>query len=360
MIYINKISTLIFLIVILTALTGCSSKKTNWKNSTVLEIEFQNNKFIEEKKFKKFDNKLKEILAKNNLYTDFIYHDYDNPLHIIINLTENHKNIDTLTEKLKEEMGDITLSVWTKSSLDINFSYEEGDFLYFDVVPEENQKKTQSMPIKEIEEVFSKRLEEEGIKKFIIYNFRRDNFFVVLPKHDEMDRIINILEQRGLVEFKEQSPKDPNIWETVLIGEKIKYAEASNIGAAVAFELKPDAIEEFADITERNIQKTIGIYLDGKEVSAPVIQSAISDGHGQIIIESGDNPEEKAQFIAKFLRSGPLPISIKFKGKAVIYKKRPVNILNLTIMFLVFPLCIIIFALLEYLIKGRKTSNTNN
>jgi SecD/SecF fusion protein len=51
---------------------------------------------------------------------------------------------------------------------------------------------------------------------------------------------------------------------------------------SVRFELKPQARDRFGRLTEENIGRQLAIVLDGEVQSAPVIQSAITGGTGQI------------------------------------------------------------------------------
>ncbi len=62
--------------------------------------------------------------------------------------------------------------------------------------------------------------------------------------------------------------------------------------------------KRFADLTAANIGKRFAIVLDGKVLSAPVIQSPILDGHGQI---TGGFTAEGAAELSMLLRSGALP-----------------------------------------------------
>jgi preprotein translocase subunit SecD len=68
----------------------------------------------------------------------------------------------------------------------------------------------------------------------------------------------------------------------------------------------------FEKITGANIQRRFAIILDGRISSAPVIQSKIAGGHGQITMGSGD-PEKQlkdSKELELVLRSGALPAPI--------------------------------------------------
>jgi TRAP-type C4-dicarboxylate transport system substrate-binding protein len=64
----------------------------------------------------------------------------------------------------------------------------------------------------------------------------------------------------------------------------------------------------FAEITAANIGQRFAVVLDGQVLTAPVIQSMIPGGQGQI---TGDFTSEEAQTLAVLLTSGALPASLE-------------------------------------------------
>ena len=50
----------------------------------------------------------------------------------------------------------------------------------------------------------------------------------------------------------------------------------------VDFQLTPDGTKQFAEITGRNIGRRLSIVIDGRLITAPMIQSSITGGKGQI------------------------------------------------------------------------------
>jgi preprotein translocase subunit SecD len=76
----------------------------------------------------------------------------------------------------------------------------------------------------------------------------------------------------------------------------------------IAFTLKPDASQTFADYTSSHVQQYLAIVLDKHVISAPIIQSAITDGQGVI---QGSFTRDAANALAVQLRYGSLPIPLK-------------------------------------------------
>jgi protein-export membrane protein SecD/preprotein translocase SecF subunit len=75
-----------------------------------------------------------------------------------------------------------------------------------------------------------------------------------------------------------------------------------------AFTLTPSAADRFARFTESNIGKRLAIVLDDTVLSAPAIQSRISD-RGRI---SGSATRQESEDLALNLRAGSLPAGVKF------------------------------------------------
>ena len=74
----------------------------------------------------------------------------------------------------------------------------------------------------------------------------------------------------------------------------------------IGFSLTPEGAPKFAELTRSNIKKRLAIVLDQRVVSAPVINSEISD---QGVIE-GSFTNEQAADLSLVLRSGSLPASL--------------------------------------------------
>jgi preprotein translocase subunit SecD len=102
------------------------------------------------------------------------------------------------------------------------------------------------------------------------------------------------------------------IFHTVMTGHVIQDARVAtdpNTGDyIVQFELTSDGSDEFADYTSSHVGQILGIVLDKRVVSAPSINSAITQGEG--IIE-GSFTYESALDLANFLRYGALPVPLK-------------------------------------------------
>ncbi|MBL0058479.1 MAG: protein translocase subunit SecD [Elusimicrobia bacterium] len=82
----------------------------------------------------------------------------------------------------------------------------------------------------------------------------------------------------------------------------------SGVAPHVALEFGDEGAKQFAQVTEANVNRNLAIVLDGVVQSAPVIRTAIRDGHA--IIE-GQFTAEDAKFLKSVLQAGALPAPLE-------------------------------------------------
>ncbi|MBI5840880.1 MAG: protein translocase subunit SecD [Chloroflexi bacterium] len=103
----------------------------------------------------------------------------------------------------------------------------------------------------------------------------------------------------------------PTVYHTVMTGAGLQDASVSRSTLGeyqIAFVLKSDSSDLFAEYTSSHVNQYLAIVLDKQVISVPVINQAITDGQGMI---SGSFTQESANTLAVQLRSGALPIPIK-------------------------------------------------
>lgn len=101
----------------------------------------------------------------------------------------------------------------------------------------------------------------------------------------------------------------------LLTGDMVKDA-SKQVGAKdanspsvpyVALEFDEEGKQRFADATKNNIGKVIYIVMDEEIISAPVVQSAITNGQAMI---TGQFSGEEAEELASLIRAGSLPFNL--------------------------------------------------
>ena len=75
----------------------------------------------------------------------------------------------------------------------------------------------------------------------------------------------------------------------------------------IALEFDDDGKKLFEDITRKNLNKVVAIYLDGNVISAPRVQSVITTGDAVI---TGGFTIAEAKILARRLNSGALPVPV--------------------------------------------------
>ena len=97
----------------------------------------------------------------------------------------------------------------------------------------------------------------------------------------------------------------------MLIGTDLKDAQAAtnqqNGQNVVNLEFTDEGAKKFADLTTKNVGRTIAILLDGEVLTAPNVREPILGGKAEI---SGQKTLEEAQNLAVVLRSGALPVKV--------------------------------------------------
>ena len=106
--------------------------------------------------------------------------------------------------------------------------------------------------------------------------------------------------------------EDPFFKPTVLTG---KYLRRSRVGfdhpvpePIISLEFNEEGAKLFEEITARNINQQVAIYIDQVQISAPVVQEKIIGGRAQI---SGDFTIEEARDLVRSLNAGALPVPIE-------------------------------------------------
>jgi preprotein translocase subunit SecD len=78
----------------------------------------------------------------------------------------------------------------------------------------------------------------------------------------------------------------------------------------VAFEMQPDGAKQMGELTGKNIRRQMGIILDENVMSAPSIQSEITDSGTITFGRMGSEAKEYGKLLAITLQSGALPAPV--------------------------------------------------
>ncbi|MEW6141882.1 MAG: protein translocase subunit SecD [Chloroflexota bacterium] len=148
-----------------------------------------------------------------------------------------------------------------------------------------------------------RRINEYGVAEPIIQQLGTDRILVQLPGVRDINEAIRLLGQTAELDFRELklgpdgkpvvNDKGEQEWivakakgsdgqEKELTGKYFKpnaqvVISQQKSEPEVAFEWNSEGAILFKQITERNLQKPLGIFLDGKLISSPTVQAVIED-----------------------------------------------------------------------------------
>ncbi len=129
------------------------------------------------------------------------------------------------------------------------------------------------------------------------------------------EEILKLKRQELLIKKKPQKPEGGWV-STGLTGAQFTHATAQvnqgSVGYQVGIQFNDEGTKLFGDLTKKNLQKPIAIFLDDVLISAPTVQTAITDGQAVI---SGRFSAVEANQLASNLNTGALPAPIILIGQ---------------------------------------------
>ena len=179
-------------------------------------------------------------------------------------------------------------------------------------------------------EIVRRRVDEVGTNEPNILKRGNDRILVELPGLDDPMRIKNLLGKTANLSFRFITQNS----EETFGSEELEFEDGSEVAkvskriivsgenlvdaqprldnqtneTVVTFDFDRLGAKRFGRATTKGVGKRLAIVLDGKVISAPVIQEAIVAGSGQI---SGDFTFQSATDLALLLRSGALPAPLE-------------------------------------------------
>lgn len=177
-------------------------------------------------------------------------------------------------------------------------------------------------------DVIERRVNAFGVSEPLVQVSGSSRLIVELPGVKDINEAIRLIGQTPFLEFREENPNPPSVQPNELgevtlnvddaflpaglTGKEFKRASLEfdqRTGAPqITLQFDAEGTKKFADITSRNIGKRVAILLDGQILSAPTVQTAITDGRAII---TGQFTVQEAKELVTRLNSGALPVPIK-------------------------------------------------
>lgn len=189
-----------------------------------------------------------------------------------------------------------------------------------------------------------------------VYKEGDNRINVDIPGVTDANAILEALGKAGSIEFKTSDG------ETVITGSDIANAQAGTqqnqttgqTEYVVQLKLNGAGTTKFAEATQANIGKPISIVYDGKEISAPTVQVAITNGEAVI---TGQKNYEEAENLASTIRIGALPLELKEIRSNVVGAKLGEEALNTSLIAgLIGLIIVLLFMSIYYRIPGFAAS----
>ena len=195
-------------------------------------------------------------------------------------------------------------------------------------------------------EVIRRRIDELGTREPTIIRQGTNRIVVQAPGESDPERLKSIIGQTAKLTFQmvdetvtpeeaqagrvppgsELLPGDDGFATSyvlrkrfVVTGEMLTDAQQQFDGQTgqpvVSFRFNGQGARRFGDATAQNVGKRFAIVLDGKVISAPVINGPIPGGSGQI---TGSFTPESANDLAVLLRAGALPAPLNVEQQSTV------------------------------------------
>jgi preprotein translocase subunit SecD len=224
-----------------------------------------------------------------------------------------------------------------------------------------------------IRDTIERRVNSFGVSEPLVQVSGSNQIVIELPGIKDINDAINQIGQTPTLEFKTENPNSAPItasgtqaltlnasdqWvSTGLSGKQLQKAtvdfqQGQTLSSQVVVRLQfdSDGAKLFSQITSANIGKPLAVFLDGQLLTAPTVQSAITDGTAVI---TGNFTVQEAKDLATRLNSGALPVPIKLisqetvgatLGKESVQKSVEAGIIGL--------LLIVLFMIIYYRFPG--------
>jgi preprotein translocase subunit SecD len=176
-------------------------------------------------------------------------------------------------------------------------------------------------------DIIGKRVNAYGVAEPEIQILGADRIIVQLPGLKDTEEAKKLIGQTAKLEFKEQDATGNWVPSTgQLNGQTIALTGAYLVPGRqqvtfqtraglpeVAFEFNGDGAVLFGQITQRLLNKPLGIFLDGQEISGPTV-NAVLTSTGVITGLTLDN----ARLLALELNAGALPVPVSIQSETTV------------------------------------------
>ncbi len=206
--------------------------------------------------------------------------------------------------------------------LKLGLDLQGGTELILETQMDKIDSKNRDSALESAKNVIEKRVNLYGVSEALVQTSKlgtQRRILVELPGIKDASEAANLVGKTAELDFREATESAIDIRSftvTGLTGADLKGAQVTfgsgkgQTGPQVAIEFTSEGARKFAEITKRNVNKPLGIFLDGLPISLPppIVQQEIIGGNAVI---SGNFSIEEAKNLSVQLNAGALPVPIK-------------------------------------------------
>ena len=293
-------------------------------SSLLLEVDLSN---VEKEYLSSLSDEVRRLFRKDKIsYTS---------------LTVSDQRLEVMLRKI--DQGEEAKSILRRfGGVGAEVSLEDNGALFL-TLSQESVRERKKMAVSQSIQIIGRRIDEMGTKEPSIQQQGENRILVQLPGVDDPAQVQTLLGKTAKLAFRLVHPSvtaDDAIRTHVPVGTELLSMDENNSrsgaaqkvvvhkkvdvsgdmlldsqpsqdemgGWAVSFTLDATGARRFADVTRKNVGRPFAIVLDGKVISAPVIQQEIPSGSGRI---TGTFSLKEARDLSILLRAGALPAPLR-------------------------------------------------
>lgn len=215
-----------------------------------------------------------------------------------------------------------------KFDLKLGLDLQGGTHLVYEGDLKDIEEGARSEAMNSARDVIERRVNAFGVSEPVVQVSGNNRIIIELPGIKDINEAIKLIGQTPFLEFREENPEPPTVTPnekgeividetqlfvpTSLTGKELERATLEfdpRTGAPnIVLQFDAEGTKKFSDITTKNINKRVGIFLDGQLLSAPVVNEPITNGRAVI---TGQFSVQQAKELVTRLNSGALPVPIK-------------------------------------------------
>lgn len=242
---------------------------------------------------------------------------------VVIDLPENYRIKFTIFGKTVDRIINPPWNLKTSLGLDL----AGGSHVVLEADMKDIKPADRGSALESAKEVIERRVNFFGVAEPVVQTAVSENSYriiVELPGVSQVERAIDLIGQTALLDFREfTNPAEatpgafafPTFTNTKSVGITGKDLSRASLSFSqqtgepeVAIEFTQDGTRKFGDVTGRLVGNALAIFLDSVPLTAPVVQTAITDGRAVI---TGSFTRDAAKTLALQLNAGALPVSVR-------------------------------------------------